>query len=214
MLGVLIMVFSASAIGIVPALLVGVLVGGVFNVVVFGLRSTGGQSTAIEESTSKPTTHMNLGDAETQFKVGQAHRLGAGVPKNAEEAFAWIQKSAGQGFAEAQNMLGFMYSVGEGTVANTGEAYHWYLLSAQQGNMKGQTNLGCLLADLNSEFHDYAEASKWLSRQPSKAKRLPKNAWDCSITLVGVYKRITLWRQSGIDLPQHRVQWKQNACLM
>ena len=159
-LGILIMVLSASSIGIVPALIVGVLVGAVFNVVVFGLRSTGGQSTANGKSTSEPTTHINLEDAETQFKVGQAHRLGAGVPKNTEEAFAWIQKSAGQGFAEAQNMLGFMYSTGEGTVANSGEAYHWYLLSAQQGNMKGQTNLGCHLADLNSEFHDYAEASK------------------------------------------------------
>ena len=74
-----------------------------------------GMPTSTGENTNFEQPPLNLSGAETQFKLGQAHRLGVGVPRSFEQAFAWIQKSVGKGFAEAQNMLGFMYSRGEGT---------------------------------------------------------------------------------------------------
>ena len=85
------------------------------------------------ENTNFEPPPLNLSDSETQFKLGQTHRLGASVPKSFEQAFPWIQKSAGKGFAEAQ-----------------------------PGNSKGQTNLGYVFADESSEFHNYAKAVKWL----------------------------------------------------
>ena len=114
MLGTLIMALSASSIGVFPGLIVGVLVSTFVNTVFFSATPSG-MPTSTGENTNFEQPPLNLSDAETQFKLGQAHRLGVGVPRSFEQAFAWIQKSVGKGFAEAQNMLGFMYSRGEGT---------------------------------------------------------------------------------------------------
>jgi TPR repeat protein len=166
--GTLVMALSASSIGIIPALILGVLVGAVINVLFFGNKPTNTpqapQTPKPETVTATPesTSPVHLEDAETQFKLGQAFRLGTGVQKDVSQAFVWMQKSAEKGHADAQNMLGFMYQKGEGTPQDSVEAFHWYLLSAKQGNPTGQANLGFMYADKDSERHDYAEAAKWL----------------------------------------------------
>ena len=49
------------------------------------------------------------GDAEAQYNLGDAYRLGAGVPEDYEQAVYWYRKAADQGDAEAQFILGVMY---------------------------------------------------------------------------------------------------------
>ena len=163
--GVLVVVLSTSSIGIIPALILGTLIGAAINMLFFGnqpsITPQALDSTSV--ATKSDSTHPSESqDAEMQFKIGQAYRLGAGVQKDLSKAFTLIQKSADQGYAEAQNMLGFMHQKGEGIPQNNAEAFNWYLLSAQQGNPKAQTNLGLMYADERNEFHDFVEAANLL----------------------------------------------------
>jgi TPR repeat protein len=48
------------------------------------------------------------GDADAQFNLGQAYRLGRGVPINLAAAKAWFERAAGQGHVDAQTTLGLL----------------------------------------------------------------------------------------------------------
>jgi len=145
------------------------LIGGALIGVVSGMMALGMLSPLIKkdepahktEASQKPESN-DFSDPESQFKLGQAFRLGLGVEKNSNEAFEWIKKSAGKGYSEAQNMLGFMYSNGEGVDENIQEAIVWYRLASENGNSIAQTNLGLLFSDEDSQFVNYQEAVKLL----------------------------------------------------
>jgi hypothetical protein len=55
-----------------------------------------------------------LGNADTEHRVGVAYATGKGVQKNESEAVRWYQKSVDHGFAEAQCDLGVPYLHGQG----------------------------------------------------------------------------------------------------
>jgi uncharacterized protein len=46
------------------------------------------------------------GDADAQYNIGQAYRLGRGVPVDAQMAESWFKKAADQGHARARNAYG------------------------------------------------------------------------------------------------------------
>jgi len=48
------------------------------------------------------------GDAQAQFKLGEAYELGQGIPKDTAEAARWYYRAANQGCADAQYRLGEM----------------------------------------------------------------------------------------------------------
>lgn len=48
------------------------------------------------------------GDADAQFNLGQAYRLGRGVPVNLAVAQTWLTRSAGKGHVDAQTTLGLL----------------------------------------------------------------------------------------------------------
>ena len=48
------------------------------------------------------------GDADAQFNVGQAYRLGRGVPTNLSAAQTWFERAANQGHLDAQATLGLL----------------------------------------------------------------------------------------------------------
>lgn len=47
-------------------------------------------------------------DADAQFNLGQAYRLGRGVPVNLAAAQTWLTRSAGKGHVDAQTTLGLL----------------------------------------------------------------------------------------------------------
>lgn len=49
-----------------------------------------------------------------------------GVAQNYQQAFAWYQKAANQGFADAQNNLGVMYANGKGVAKDYQQAKAWW----------------------------------------------------------------------------------------
>lgn len=48
------------------------------------------------------------GDADAQFNMGQAYKLGKGVPQDLKRAEAWYRKAAGQGHIKAADTLGLL----------------------------------------------------------------------------------------------------------
>ena len=48
------------------------------------------------------------GDADAQFNLGQAYRLGRGVPTNLAAAQTWFERAAAKGHVDAQTTLGLM----------------------------------------------------------------------------------------------------------
>jgi TPR repeat protein len=53
------------------------------------------QASTLPGEAPKSTQSINYEDAETQFKLGQAFRLGEGVPQNSEEAFVMVSFGSG-----------------------------------------------------------------------------------------------------------------------
>src|SRR5947207_15701253 len=48
------------------------------------------------------------GDADAAFNLGQAYRLGRGVPTNIAAATTWFQRAAAKGHLDAQTTLGLL----------------------------------------------------------------------------------------------------------
>jgi TPR repeat protein len=48
------------------------------------------------------------GDADAQFNLGQAYRLGRGMPTNVAESQKWFERAAAQGHVDAETTLGLL----------------------------------------------------------------------------------------------------------
>ena len=70
------------------------------------------------------------------------YEKGLGIVQDYQQAFAWYQKAANQGFAGAQSNLGMMYYTGQGVAQNHQQAVAWWQKAANQGDIEAQYNLG------------------------------------------------------------------------
>ena len=61
-----------------------------------------------------------------QHNLGLLYFHGRGVAQNYQQAAAWFQKAANQGFADAQNNLGVMYANGKGVAKDYQQAKAWW----------------------------------------------------------------------------------------
>src|SRR5215467_1923688 len=69
------------------------------------------------------------GDADAEFNLGQAYRLGRGVPTNLAAAKTWFERSANQGHVDAETTLGLLlFQNGEQS-----EGLNWLKRAALQG---------------------------------------------------------------------------------
>lgn len=81
------------------------------------------------------------GDPDAQFNMGQAYRLGKGVPVDLGIAKSWFEKAAAQGHDKAQANLGLiLFQNGERK-----EAMPWIQKAAQAGDARAQYVLGTAL---------------------------------------------------------------------
>ncbi|TFI56651.1 hypothetical protein E2493_19060 [Sphingomonas parva] len=78
------------------------------------------------------------GNADAQFNLGQAYRLGRGVPADLRTAQSWFEKAAQQGHAQAQANLGLiLHQNGERQ-----RAMPWIRKAADAGDPRAQYVLG------------------------------------------------------------------------
>ena len=66
-----------------------------------------------------------MGDAESQYRVGNSYHLGRGVEKDLAAAVEWWRKAAEQGHAKAGHNLGTAYYRGDGVPMDKEEAAKW-----------------------------------------------------------------------------------------
>lgn len=81
------------------------------------------------------------GDADAQFNLGQAYRLGKGVPADPAKAEDWYRKAAEQGHFQAEDNYGRMlFERGQ-----RAQAAPWLEKSAARGDPRGELILGTML---------------------------------------------------------------------
>ena len=69
------------------------------------------------------------GDADAAFNLGQAYRLGRGVPADSSQAKRWFEVAANKGHVDAQVSLGLLlFDSGE-----RGMAMNWLQKAAEKG---------------------------------------------------------------------------------
>ena len=100
------------------------------------------------------------GDADAQFNMGQAYKLGKGVAPDARRAEAWFRKAAGQGHVKAADTLGILlFQEGRKT-----DALPFIQASAERGEPRAQYILG--IAHFNGDLvgKDWIRAYALMSR--------------------------------------------------
>ncbi len=94
------------------------------------------------------------GDADAQFNLGQAYKLGRGVPLDPALAESWFRKAALQRHPQAEDNYGLaLFQAGR-----KAEAAPWLEKSVQRGEPRGQLVLGTMLFNGDGVPRDYPRA--------------------------------------------------------
>lgn len=131
------------------------------------------------------------GDPDAQFNLGQAYKLGRGVPVDLVMAESWYRKAALQGHVQAQDNYGLaLFQDGK-----RDEAKPWLEKSAARGEPRAQLVLGTMLFNGDGVERDWVRAYALMVR--SSAAGLPQG----SQTLAEMDKYIPAdQRQQGLAL--------------
>lgn len=131
------------------------------------------------------------GDADAQFNLAQAYKLGRGVPQSLEDSASWFRRAADQGHLQSEDNLGLvLYELGQ-----KADALPYLQRSASRGEPRAQYVLAAEL--FNGER---------VSRDWPRAYALMKRASDAglqraSAALVQMDQHIPLeQRQQGLAL--------------
>ncbi|MCU6453502.1 sel1 repeat family protein [Sphingomonas sp. A2-49] len=94
------------------------------------------------------------GDADAQFNLGQAYKLGRGVPADPAQAESWFRKAALQGHPQAEDNYGFaLFQAGR-----KADAVPWLEKTVRRGEPRGQLVLGTMLFNGDGVPRDYPRA--------------------------------------------------------
>ena len=90
------------------------------------------------------------GDADAAFNLGQAYRLGRGVPTNLGAAQTWFERAANKGHVDAQATLGLLLFQN----GNQPEGLKWLKAAAEQGEPRALLVYGTALFNGDSVAQD------------------------------------------------------------
>ena len=100
------------------------------------------------------------GDADAQFNLGQAYRLGRGVPINLAVAKTWFERSAGKGHVDAQTTLGLLLFQSN----EQAEGIKWLSKAAEQGEARAMLIYGTALVNGDTVTQDPVLGYAYVSR--------------------------------------------------
>ena len=112
------------------------------------------------QSIKKLLQDAENGDAEAQWRLGEAYREGKEVKQDFVEAVKWYRLAAEQGYDRVQAILGRFYVFGP--ERDDVEAVKWFRLAADQGLDQAQYSLGLAYWHAEGVGLDRAEAVKWI----------------------------------------------------
>ena len=110
------------------------------------------------------------GDADAEFDLGQAYRLGRGVPVDLAQAQLWLEKAAEAGHLDAQTTFGLLLF----DSGNRSGAMRWLKKAAERGEPRAMLVYGTALFNGDGAPKDPALAYAYVSRaaaqglQPAK----------------------------------------------
>ncbi|WBH16886.1 SPOR domain-containing protein [Sphingomonas radiodurans] len=108
------------------------------------------------------------GDADAQFNLGQAYKLGRGVPVDLPMAIEWFRKAAVQGHAQAIDNYGLaLFQDGK-----KAEALPWLEKSVARDEKRTQLVLGTMLFNADGVPRDWVRAYALVTR--SSQQSLPQ----------------------------------------
>lgn len=100
------------------------------------------------------------GDPDAQFNLGQAYKLGRGVPTDNAAALDWYRKAATAGHEQAQATLGLQLFQG----GQRDEAMTWLKKASDQGEPRAQYVVGTAYFNGDSLPKDWARAYALMTR--------------------------------------------------
>jgi cell division septation protein DedD len=107
------------------------------------------------------------GNADAQFNLGQAYRLGRGVPTNLATAKSWLEKAANQRHVDAETTLGLLLFQNGDHVP----ALKWLKMAADQGEPRAMLIYGTALVNGDSVTQNPIVGYAYVSR--ANAQGLP-----------------------------------------
>ena len=100
------------------------------------------------------------GDADAAFNLGQAYRLGRGVPTNLAAAQTWFERAAEKGHVDAQATLGLLLFQN----GNQADGLKWLKAAAEQGEPRALLVYGTALFNGDNVTQDPILGYAYISR--------------------------------------------------
>jgi len=104
------------------------------------------------------------GDADAAFNLGQAYRLGRGVPTNLATAQTWFERAARKGHLDAQTTLGLLLF----DSGNRAGGLRWLKAAAEKGEPRALLIYGTALFNGDGVPQDRVLAYAYISRAAAK----------------------------------------------
>jgi len=133
------------------------------------------------------------GDADAAFNLGQAYRLGKGVPTDLSQAQSWLEQAARKGHVDAQSTLGLLLFQNGNRVSGM----RWLKLAAEAGEPKALLIVGTALYNGDDVTPDPVTAYAYVSRAAAQGL-VPAQATLADMDAVMPLEQ----RQKGIALAQ------------
>ncbi|MBX3565107.1 MAG: SPOR domain-containing protein [Sphingomonas sp.] len=133
----------------------------------------------------------NKGNADAQFNLGQAYKLGRGVPADLKQAEVWYGKAAWQGHEQAEASYGLaLFANGKRS-----EALTWLQRAVQRGDPRAQYVLGTMY------FNGDVVAKDWVRAYALVTRSSQTGLNEASSALAQMDKYMSLAeRQQGLTL--------------
>lgn len=114
------------------------------------------------------------GDADAEFNLGQAYRLGRGVPTNLAAAKTWFERAATQGHVDAETTLGLLLFQN----GDQAEGLGWLKKAADQGEPRALLVYGTALVNGDSVTQDPVLGYAYVSRAAAQGLQPAKETLD------------------------------------
>ena len=104
------------------------------------------------------------GNADAQFNLGQAYRLGRGVPVNLAAAQTWLGRAAAKGHVDAQTTIGLLLF----DSGNRADGLRWLRAAAEKGEPRAMLIYGTALFNGEEIERDPVLAYAYVSRSAAQ----------------------------------------------
>lgn len=104
------------------------------------------------------------GDADAQFNLGQAYRLGRGVPTNIAAAKTWFERAANQGHLDAETTLGLLLFQN----SEQAEGLKWLKKASDKGEPRAMLVYGTALVNGDGITQDPVLGYAFVSRSAAQ----------------------------------------------